>query len=114
MGRTGAAGGPGGTDLAFPAHSIIVVLAAALLAGVGHGLAVVGSQSDLNDLAPGARRGEVMAAFYTCIYLGVALVIGVGLIALGTTLAVAVGVFAAAMGCVAAMTACWQFRAASA
>ena len=76
--------------------------------------AVASQRSDLNDLAPEARRGEIMAAFYTCVYVGVALVITVGLIGLGTTLAVAVGIFAAAMACVALITACWQLRAASA
>jgi len=41
-------------------------------------------------------------------------VITVGLIALGTTLAVAVDVFAAVMACVVLITACWQLRVASA
>ena len=64
---------------AFPAHSLALVLAAALLGGVGHGMAFLGAQSDLNAIAPPDRRGEVTAAFFVCIYLGVAVsAIGVG------------------------------------
>jgi hypothetical protein len=55
---------------AFPAHSLALVLAAALLGGVGHGMAFLGAQQNLNAIAPPDRRGEVTAAFFVCIYLG--------------------------------------------
>src|SRR4051812_14863889 len=45
--------------VAFPAHSLAVLLAAALLAGTGHGVAFLGAQAQLNAAAPPQRRGEV-------------------------------------------------------
>jgi MFS family permease len=92
--------------LAFPAHSLVLVLAAALLGGVGHGMAFLGAQADLNAIAPPDRRGEVTAAFFVCIYLGVAVsAIGVGLLATLASLYTAVAVFACVTGaaCVAAI-----------
>jgi hypothetical protein len=88
------------------------MLAGAVLAGAGHGSAFLGSQGELNHLAPPERRGELTAAFYVCIYLGVALpVIGVGVIALGASLATAVAVFAAVIGTSALLAAVWQVTA---
>ncbi|MEU4196260.1 MFS transporter [Kribbella sp. NPDC026611] len=57
---------------AFPAKSLLLVVAAAIFAGAGLGLTYFGSQAEINQLAPGERRGEVTAAFLTCVYLGVA------------------------------------------
>jgi predicted MFS family arabinose efflux permease len=96
---------------AFPLHSLPVLLAAALLAGAGHGIGFLGAQSQLNAAAPPDRRGEVNAAFYTCIYSGVACcVIGTGLLTLRTSLETAVTVFAAVTGTVAVTTAAWHRR----
>ncbi|HET6547738.1 MAG TPA: MFS transporter, partial [Solirubrobacter sp.] len=50
--------------IAFPARSLLVLLASALLTGAGHGLAFLGAQAQLNLAAPSDRRGEVNAAFY--------------------------------------------------
>jgi MFS family permease len=96
--------------VAFPLHSLPVVLAAALLAGAGHGLAFLGAQTDVNHLAPADRRGEVTAAFMSCIYGGVAVsVIGVGVISTSAqSLYTAVSVFAAAIGATAVVTAGWH------
>jgi hypothetical protein len=67
--------------LAFPLHSLAALFASALLSGAGHGLAFLGAQADINELAPIERRGEVTAAFISCIYCGVATsAIGIGLI----------------------------------
>jgi len=99
---------------AFPLHSLPVLLAAAVLAGAGHGIAFLGAQSQLNAAAPPDRRGEVNAAFYTCIYLGVAVsVIGTGLLTLRTSLSTAVTAFAAAIGAIALTTAAWHARSQS-
>jgi MFS family permease len=57
---------------AFPLHSLALVLAAALLAGTGLGLAYFGSQTTINRIAPVERRGEVTAAFITCVRRAVA------------------------------------------
>jgi MFS family permease len=96
--------------VAFPLHSLPIVLAAALLAGAGHGLAFLGAQTEVNHIAPSERRGEVTAAFMSCIYGGVAVsVIGVGVISTSAqSLYTAVAVFAAAIGATAVLTAGWH------
>jgi MFS family permease len=91
---------------AFPLHSLALLLLAGMLAGAGHGLGFLGSQIEINILAPDERRGEVTAAFVTVIYLGVAIsVIGVGLLSERFSLFVAFAVFAAAISAVALATA---------
>jgi MFS family permease len=96
---------------AFPLHSLACLLAAALLAGAGHGIAFLGAQSEINVAAPPDRRGEVNAAFYTCTYLGVAAgVIGTGLLTLAVALSTAVTVFAAVTAAIALATALWHLR----
>ena len=95
--------------LAFPLHSLPVVLAAAVLAGMGHGLGFLGAQTEVNQLAPAERRGEVTAAFMSCIYGGVAIsVIAVGLASTSVSLSTAVACFAAALGSTAVLTAGWH------
>ena len=92
--------------LAFPAHSLLVLLAAALLAGTGHGIAFLGAQAQLNAAAPPQRRGEVNAAFYTLTYLGVAAsVVSTGLLTLEVSLQAAVTSYAAVMAAIALATA---------
>jgi MFS family permease len=94
---------------AFPAHSLALVLAAALLGGVGHGMAFLGAQSDLNAIAPPDRRGEITAAFFVCIYLGVAVsAIGVGLVATLASLETAVAVFAVVTGAASVAAILWH------
>jgi Major Facilitator Superfamily len=96
---------------AFPAHSLVLLLAAAVLAGSGHGIAFLAAQSELNVAAPPASRGEVNAAFYTLTYLGVAAaVIGTGLLTLAIPLSTAVTVFAVTIGAVLLGTAVWHLR----
>ena len=81
--------------LASVSDSAVVLVAASVLAGTGHGLAFLGAQDDLNRIAPPERRGEINAALYTCIYVGIAVpVIGVGVLADLTSLVTAVNVFA--------------------
>jgi len=98
--------------LASVTDSAIVLVAASVLAGTGHGLGFLGAQDDLNRIAPPERRGEINAALYTCIYLGVALpVIGVGVLADLTTLTTAVVVFAFVTGTAAVSVALWHLAA---
>jgi len=98
---------------AFPAQSLALVLAAALLGGVGHGMAFLGAQSDLNAIAPPDRRGEVTSAFFVCIYLGVAVsAIGVGLVATLASLETAVAVFAVVTGAASIVAIAWHVAAA--
>jgi MFS family permease len=104
-----AVAGLGALRLAFPLHSLAMLLLAAVLAGCGHGVGFLRAQAVLNAAAPPARRGEVNAAFYTCIYLGVGIsVIGTGLLTLGASLETAVTVFAAVMSAIALTTAAWH------
>jgi MFS family permease len=99
--------------LASPLSSLAVVVAGALLAGAGHGIGFLYAQDELNRIAPAERRGEVTAAFITCIYAGVATaVIAVGLIDLRASLATGVGVVAAVLAATAAAAAAWHLRAA--
>lgn len=98
--------------LASATDSVILLIAASVLAGTGHGLGFLGAQDDLNRLAPPERRGEINAALYTCIYLGIAFpVIGVGVLADLTTLTTAVVVFAFATGSAAVSVAAWHVSA---
>jgi MFS family permease len=97
--------------LAFPTRSLLVLLAAGLFAGVGHGLAFLGGQAQLNLGAPPDRRGAVNAAFYTLIYLGVASgVISIGLLTLHFALSTAVTAFGVVVAAVALATAAWHLH----
>lgn len=95
--------------LAFPARSLLVLLLAGLLTGTGHGIAFLGAQAQLNLAAPPDRRGEVNAAFYTLIYLGVAIcVVATGLLTLEFALSTAVTAFAVAVAAIALASAAWH------
>jgi MFS family permease len=103
------AAGLGLLVVAFPLHSLAVVVASAGLAGAGHGLGFLASQTDINDVAPQERRGEVTSAFATCIYAGVATsVIGVGVLTLRLSLFASVTILATAIAVVAVATAWWH------
>ena len=97
--------------LAFPARSLALLLVAGLLTGTGHGIAFLGAQAQLNLAAPPDRRGEVNAAFYTLIYLGVATtVISTGLVTLVAPLSTAITSFAVVTGAIALATAAWHVK----
>jgi MFS family permease len=71
-----------GLVLASPLGATGLLIAAAIVAGAGHGVGFLASQHELNRIAPDEHRAEVNAAFYTCIYVGVSTsVIGVGVLA---------------------------------
>jgi MFS family permease len=87
--------GLGGIIAAARTGSLTVVVAATVITGLGQGLAFGASLAEVNAVAPTDRRGDIMSSYYVVIYIGVALpVIGVGLIALGPGLLVAVQIFA--------------------
>jgi predicted MFS family arabinose efflux permease len=97
--------------LASPAQSSALLMAGAVLAGIGHGVAILAAQDDLTRIAPDRQRAEVSAAFYVCIYLGVSIpVIGIGLLAVATTLFTAITTFAAVTGSGALVVAAWHLR----
>jgi hypothetical protein len=85
------------------------MLVAASAAGAGHGLAFLNAQQELNDLAPQQRRGEVTAAFISCIYFLVATaVISSGLLDEWFTLSLSVGTVATVLAALAGSLAIWQ------
>jgi MFS family permease len=95
--------------LATVTHGSFVLIVASALAGTGHGFGFLGAQDDLNRIAPPERRGEINAALYTCIYVGIALpVIGVGVVADLSTLTTAVVVFSFVTGAAAVAAAAWH------
>jgi MFS family permease len=81
LGCTLVAIGLGGVVAAAPTGSVALLLAGSVVAGLGHGVAFLTAQHELNELAPDERRGEVTAAFIACIYFFVAtFVIAAGLL----------------------------------
>jgi len=79
-----------------------LVVASALIAGIGQGLAFMGAVRHANQIAPKDTHAAVISAFYVATYLGVGVpVIGVGLLATMTTATTAVDVFSviALLGC---------------
>jgi hypothetical protein len=99
--------------VAFPLHALLPVLAAAVLAGTGLGFAYFGAQTEINQLAPDERRGEVTAAFISSVYLAVSVTaIGTGLLTDATSLSTAVATTATTVAIVAAATAAWHLASA--
>ncbi len=91
--------------LSVTTGSLPPLLAASVVAGVGHGLVFLGGLTTINQHAPAARRAEVVSSFYVIVYAGVGVpVIGVGLLAATTTLTHAVGVFAGLFAALALLT----------
>jgi MFS family permease len=98
--------------IAAPLRSLPLLVVGAALAGLGHGVAFLNAQEELNDLAPDERRGEVTAAFIGCIYFLVATgVISAGLLDLRFSLSVAVGGVSVVLAAAAIAGAVWQWRA---
>ncbi|HEY3763792.1 MAG TPA: MFS transporter [Gaiellales bacterium] len=98
--------------VASPLGSLAVLVAGAVLAGAGHGIGFLHAQDELNRIAPPERRGEVTAAFITCIYAGVAgSVITIGVLDLRVALATAVAVVAVVLAAAALAAAAWHRRA---
>lgn len=86
--------GVGALIAADLARSLTVLFIAAVLAGLGQGLAFMGSLGDINQIAPADRRGDTVASYYVVVYTGTALpAIGVGVLAQTTSLPTAVRVF---------------------
>jgi MFS family permease len=101
--------GLGALVSAFPLESLSLVLAAAVLTGSGLGLGYFGAQADINRLAPPDRRGEVTAAFITCVYASVSVTaISTGLLSDAYSLETAVAITGTAVALTAAATIAWH------
>jgi lysylphosphatidylglycerol synthetase-like protein (DUF2156 family) len=106
--------GLGGVVGAAPSGSIALLVAGSVVAGGGHGIAFLTAQQELNELAPGQRRGEVTAAFIACIYFLVAsFVVASGLLGSVLSLDSAVEAVGSALIGVALAAAVWQAAGAS-
>jgi MFS family permease len=67
------------------ARTLAWLLAATVPAGIGMGLAFMGSLGDVSELAPEDRKGDVVASYYVVVYLATALpAIGVGALTVAT------------------------------
>lgn len=96
---------------ALPLHSLVVLMVAAVVAGMSLGLGFGASQTEINQLAPAGRRGEVTAAYVMIIYAGISvasLLVGRLGDAYGITRAVAMAAGAVAIGAMGAGW--WRLR----
>ena len=68
--------------LTVPSQNLILLVASTVLAGIGQGMAFLGSQTTITQAAPNAVKADVISSFYVIIYAGVgAPIILVGLAA---------------------------------
>jgi MFS family permease len=75
--------------------SLPVLVAASVLAGVGQGLAFMGSLGDVSEIAPEDRKGDIVASYYVVVYVATAVpAVGVGVLAQLASLSTAFLVFA--------------------
>jgi MFS family permease len=82
--------------IAGPARQPALVLAAAVLAGLGQGLAFMGAVRAADQAAPPESRAAVVSTLYMASYVGVGVpAVGVGLLATLTSTTTAVAVFSA-------------------
>jgi predicted MFS family arabinose efflux permease len=94
---------------ASPLGSLPLLLAGAVGAGIGHGLAFVNAQQELNELAPADRRGEVTSAFIAAIYALVASsVVATGALDRWLSLSLSVDIVAGVLVLLALAAAAWQ------
>jgi MFS family permease len=92
-------------------HTLVPVLLAAVVIGVGHGMAFLDAQDELNSIAPEDRRAEVTAAFVCVIYVLVGgAVVGVGVLGEAVSLTTAVATVGLVLAVAAACVAAWQAR----
>lgn len=83
------------------------LLAATVLAGAGMGLAFMGSLGDVSEIAPGGRRGDIVASYYVVVYVATALPpVGVGAltVAVGPSTAFQAFAYAVIAICLAGLT----------
>jgi MFS family permease len=81
--------------VAVLAKNLPVLLGASVLAGIGQGLAFMGSLGDVSEIAPEDRKGDIVASYYVVIYVATALpAVGVGVLAQLASLSTAFLVFA--------------------
>jgi MFS family permease len=66
-------------ELGLSLPNLAIFLAGTVIAGLGTGLAFMGSIAAINQVAPPNRRGELVSAYFVAAYIGLSIpVIGVG------------------------------------
>jgi peptidoglycan biosynthesis protein MviN/MurJ (putative lipid II flippase) len=109
IGLVVVAAGLAGVVVAAPLGSLALLASGAAAAGVGHGLAFMNAQQELNEIAPGERRGEVTSAFLACIYAIVALsVVATGVLNEWFSLPFSVDAVAVVLVLLSLAAAAWQ------
>ena len=94
-------GGVGLLALALAAESLAILIASAVVVGLGQGLALGAALAAINQRAPVHQRGETASSFFGVMYVGLSLpVIGLGAIVQVTDLKTAGIVFSAAVAVV--------------
>ncbi len=89
--------------IAHALQSVPLLVAGVVITGVAAALGYRGSLQVVNELAPAARRAEVLSAYQIVCFIGNALpVLGVGLLAARFGAAAATAVFATALAALAA------------
>lgn len=72
----------GGLLWAVPTHALWMVMVSTVLAGIGQGIAFLGSMVTVTRVAPPTETARVVSSFYVVVYCGVgAPVLGLGLVA---------------------------------
>lgn len=89
--------------LAIIATSLVLLIAGALVAGVGQGVAFRAGMGAVSAASPAARRGEVASTFFVVLYVAISIpVVGIGVVAQTIGLRVAGIGFSAAVALLAA------------
>lgn len=84
--------------LADTTQALVWLLAATVLAGIGMGLAFMGSLGDVNEIAPEDGKGDTVASYYVVVYIATALpAIGVGAVTVAIDPSTAIHAFAYAV-----------------
>jgi MFS family permease len=92
-------------------QSLVTVLLGAVVTGIGHGLAFLHAQDELNSVAPADRRAEVSAAFVCCIYVLVGgSVVGVGVLEEAASLTTAVSLVGGLLTLASLAAAIWAHK----
>lgn len=88
-----------------PTQSLPLLLIGAVFAGIGQGLAFLGSLALADELIPRDRRGSILATYYALVYISFgATAIGVGWLATYLDLNLAVQIFAVVIGSLCVIT----------
>jgi MFS family permease len=88
-------------ELGLSLSNLAIFLAGTVIAGLGTGLAFMGSIAAINQVAPPNRRGELVSAYFVAAYIGLSIpVVGVGFLIDATGFVVGTLILAAVLAIV--------------